>query len=201
MQLTMQTQELMTPAPVAVSTGYSHNRSDERVRARRIPEIAPPVPPRIVVVCDGTIAGDSAPRLADAISRSTSAIVRAVTWLPTTDAGAIHLVGSTPIESFLDGVTQQLYRTTAMPGNWRLELLMGDPLPGLTRICREEVATLIVMPSHLCRAGIGPQLRIIPAEATGDFLTDLKAVCKEIRTKLVATESHGYSSPTVPQRS
>lgn len=150
--------------------------------------IAPPLLQRIVVVCDGTIAGDSAPRLADAISRSTSAIVRAVTWFPTTAAGAINLVGSTPIETFLDAVTQQLYRTTAMPGCWRLELLVGNQLPGLARICREEEATMIIMPAQFCHADHGSRMRITPVKRTGDSVTDLKAVCEETRTKLVAIE-------------
>jgi len=151
--------------------------------------IAPPLLQRIVVVCDGTAAGDCAPRLANAISRSTSAIVRAVTWLPTTAAGAINLAGSTPVETFLDAVTQQLYRTTDMPGCWRLELLMGNRLLGLARICREEEATMIIMPAQFCQADIGPQLRITPGESTGDCVTDLKAVCEETRTKLVVIES------------
>ena len=115
---------------------------------------------RIVVVCDGTVSGDAAPSLADAISRSTSAIVRAVTWLPASVISAIHLLGSTPIETFLETVTRQLYRTTTRVGFWRLELLVGNPSRALARICREEEATLIIVPGQLCDAGAGPQLTL-----------------------------------------
>jgi hypothetical protein len=96
----------------------------------------------IVVMCDGTPSGDRAVRLADAISQSTGADVRAVTWLP--DGYALD--GEAPIEKFLASVTRQLYRITTMTGFWRLELLAGHVDPQLAQVCSKDSAQLLIVP-------------------------------------------------------
>lgn len=96
----------------------------------------------VVVMCDGTPSGDSALRLADAISQGTGASVRAVTWLPVGYA----LDGEAPIEKFLASVTQQLYRTTTRIGFWRLELLAGRIDQQLAQLCSMEMAALLIVP-------------------------------------------------------
>ena len=97
----------------------------------------------VVVMCDGTPGGDNALRLANAISQSTGASVRAVTWLPVGYA----LDGDAPIENFLASVTRQLYRVTTMVGFWRLELLTGHIDHRLAQLCSQEAAALLILPS------------------------------------------------------
>lgn len=96
----------------------------------------------VVVMCDGTPGGDRALRLANAISQSTGASVRAVTWLPVGYA----LDGDAPIENFLASVTRQLYRVTTMVGFWRLELLTGRIDHRLAQLCLREAAALLIVP-------------------------------------------------------
>jgi nucleotide-binding universal stress UspA family protein len=107
----------------------------------------------VVVVCDGSVQGDGALRLADALAQSAGATVRAVTWLPTD----YSLDGDAPIETFLASVTQQLYRTTTRLGFWRLELLMGDIAQHLARLCAEESASVVILPETLHAGIIGPR--------------------------------------------
>lgn len=97
----------------------------------------------VVVMCDGTPGGDKALRLADAISRTTGASIRAVTWLPVGYA----LDGDAPLEQFLESVTRQLYRITEMVGFWRLELLTGCIGQQLAQLCTQEAAALLIVPS------------------------------------------------------
>ena len=99
----------------------------------------------IVVMCDGTPSGDGTLRLADAISQSTGASLRAVTWLP--DGYALE--GEAPIEKFLACVTRQLYRVTPMAGFWRLELLAGHVDMQLAQLCAAESAQLLIVPGSL----------------------------------------------------
>lgn len=114
----------------------------------------------IVVVCDGTPQGDRALRLADVIARGTSARVRAVTWLSPQAMHAFDIPGTTPIETFLNGVTLQMQRTTEMMGFWRLTLLVGNPQREVARICREDAASLVIVPGTLCTEEIGPRLAL-----------------------------------------
>ncbi len=110
--------------------------------ARNVAQSVPSSIKHIVVMCDGTPSGDGAVRLADAISQSTGADVRAVTWLP--DGYALD--GEAPIEKFLASVTRQLYRITTMTGFWRLELLAGHVEPQLGQLCSKDAAQLLIVP-------------------------------------------------------
>jgi hypothetical protein len=137
------------------------------VRARMVPQAQGPGPTaaslvlrNIVVVCDGTSEGDSALRLADAVACSTSVRVRAVTWLSPEAMRALDVPGTTPIENFLGGVTQQMQRTTEMLGFWRLTLLVGNPQRELARVCREDAASLVIVPGVLCTEDVGPGLAL-----------------------------------------
>jgi hypothetical protein len=122
------------------------NQSVVRVGLTDVKNIAQDIPSsiqHIVVMCDGTPSGDKALRLANAISQSTGASVRAVTWLPVGYA----LDGDAPIENFLASVTRQLYRITTMVGFWRLELLTGCVDQRLAQLCSQEAAALLIVPS------------------------------------------------------
>ena len=111
----------------------------------------------IVVMCDGSPSGDRALRLADAISRSTGASVRAVTWLP----DGYSLDGEAPIENFHASVTRQLYRVTTMIGFWRLELLTGRVDQQLARLCSRESAQLFIVPYSRTPGKRDPQSTVV----------------------------------------
>jgi hypothetical protein len=92
------------------------------------------VPSRVIVLCDGTPAGDAACRLARRFADQVDAAVRAIALLPRAAIDGSSERGSEdgPIERFLDDVTAQLYRTAANPGLWQLTLVVHD-LPGELR--------------------------------------------------------------------
>ncbi len=108
-------------------------------------------PQRIVVLCTGTLRGDNACALAEDIAHVTGASVRAVTVLqPSKAVQMIEASTDDPIETLLTGVTQQLYRTTSLPGLWCLTLLVGEFSNQLERACRNNQADLLILPEAEC---------------------------------------------------
>jgi hypothetical protein len=129
----------------------------------------------IVVGCNGLPQGDSALRLCENLARQTSATVRAVAWLPVSFMETYTSPRHGPIETWLNHVTEQLYRTTRLPGFWRLTLLVGDKWRELVRICAEEHADLVVMPHSECHSAVGINFMTstgIPVACVSDDISD-----------------------------
>lgn len=116
-------------------------------------------PERIVVVCNGQPAGDSACQLAADLAAVTGASVRAITVLePSQAARRMALSKADPVEALLTGVTQQLYRTTSMPGLWCLTMMVGVWADQVAQACRDNTADLLILPEVECRAIAGTTL-------------------------------------------
>ena len=120
-------------------------------------------PDHVLVVCDGTSAGDSACRLAQRLTDRRQALVRAIAILPENVRGARPDPGEPgPIERFLDDVNDQMRRTTPLPGAWRLTLIVHDVESELRRACAEFDVDTILVPASL-RTPEGDVLRAASA--------------------------------------
>lgn len=149
--MTRRWQSAVVRQPIAPSVG---------MRGRDTDALTPRGAPRsVIVLCDGTLAGDSACRLAERFATQGGAIVYAFALLPpdaltdTSDANDTITVG--PIESFLNRVDAQLRRTTSAPAMWPLTLVVRDLEGELRRACASFGIDTIIVPAALCAASAG----------------------------------------------
>jgi len=111
-------------------------------------------PHSVIVLCDGTPAGDGACRLAERFAKQGGATVYAFALLPpnaltdTSDANDTSTLG--PIEAFLDRVDAQLRRTASAPAMWPLTLVVRDLEGELQRACASFGIDTIIVPTALC---------------------------------------------------
>jgi hypothetical protein len=171
-----------------------------------MPEITPPtmtaphaLPDHVLVLCDGTAAGDGACRLAQRLSERRQAVVHAMAILPE-DARVerTSLTEPGPIERFLAEVDAQLRRTTPTPAAWRLTLVVHDVEAELQRACAEFDADILLVPASL-RAPESDVLRaasVAVASTARVFGRSAPIIC------VVAAEAEAAASPAdMPQAS
>jgi N-acetylglutamate synthase-like GNAT family acetyltransferase len=139
----------------------------------------PGLPDHVLVICDGTVAGDSACRLAQRLADKRQAIIRAVAILPEAVRDVHGEPGEPgPIERFLEEVNDQMRRTASMPATWGLTLIVHDVENELRRACAEFDVDTILVPASL-RTPEGDVLRAASA-----------AVERTVRT-------HGRGAPLI----
>jgi len=157
------------------------------------------LPDHVLVICDGTSAGDSACRLAQRLAERRQAVVRAVAILPENVRDARPVPGDPgPIERFLDDVNEQMRRATPMPAAWGLTLIVHDVENELRRACAEFDVDTILVPSSL-RTPDGDVLHAASAAVEGTVRTLgrgaplIVVVAEQSATPVAPAEMHSAS--------
>lgn len=205
-------QSRMLRQPIIVSpTGVRH-RSPGACTDRGEPR-------SIIVLCDGTPAGDSACRLAERFTKHGAAVYAFAFLPPDTLSGACDTSDTSaigPIESFLDRVAVQLRRTASAPEMWPLTLVVHDLEGELQRACASFAIDTIIVPAALCagaasvlgaasaaisaaaRSGVGsaPVLCVVGAEGESSTSPTSASRRSDVRTLAPLASGEPIRSPS-----